>query len=124
MAWDDFQARCRAIANQSTSYPCIWSVFNDGEEGEVWLYPTPSQAGEIELYATCMPTAIHSDSDPDAIPEEMRGLVKWKAAEYAFMSKFRYQQAQMMEAKYLQQLGVSVVARDMGKVASYYPTVF
>jgi hypothetical protein len=71
-----------------------------------------------------MPTAIYSDSDPDAIPEEMQELVKWKAAEYAFMSKFRYQQAQMMEAKYLQQMGVSVVARDAGKVSSYYPTVF
>ena len=122
LPWEDFQAYCRAFANQTTSYPCVWSVFNDGEQGEVWLFPVPSQANEMEAYVTCVPLPIYSDDDYDALPEEMHEAVKYKAASLVFMSAQRYGQAQIMQGEYLQTLGMNVVARDRGKTGNFYWT--
>ena len=42
MPWDDFQAYCRAYAVLNSSYPSVWSVYNDGPQGEIWMFPIPS----------------------------------------------------------------------------------
>lgn len=120
MPWDDLQAYCRSYANQTTSFPAVWSVYNDGEFGEIWLFPTPSQAGEIELDATCVPIDLYSDSDFDAVPEEMRNAIKYKAASLAFLGQMRYEQAQAMEQAFAAQIGIDVVAVDRGKTPNYY----
>ena len=124
LPWDAFQAYCRAYANQTTSYPCVWAVLNDGEAGEIWLFPCPSQVNELEALVACVPNPIHSDDDYDAIPDEMKELVKYKAAEMVFMSAQRYGQAEMMRGLYNDQMLKNVVARDPGHVRSYYASGF
>jgi hypothetical protein len=59
--WDEYQAYCRSYAVLNMSYPAIWSVFNDGVQGEIWLFPVPSQYNEIELDVTCLPIDLTSD---------------------------------------------------------------
>lgn len=118
--WDDFQAYCRTFANQTTSYPAVWSVFNDGEEGEIWLFPAPSQPCEMEAYVTCIPANIYSDDDYDAIPDGFKELVKWKAASLSFFAARQYAQSEVMDAAFMQAAGLNVVARDRGKTPSYY----
>ncbi len=122
MPWDDLQAWCRSYSNQTTAYPSVWSVYNDGTQGEIWLFPTPSQIGEMEIDCYCTPKALNSDDDFDVIPDGFKEAVKFMAASLAFMTSYRYQEAQMMERMYLDSIGVAATARDMGKSPSYYYT--
>ena len=124
MPWDDLQAYARAYSVLNTAYPAVWSCYNDGSQGEVWVFPTPSQAGEIEADVFCLPKDVYADSDFDAIPHGMQDAVKYAAAELAFMSRGLYQQAQLMSGKFQEKLGVARVAFDRGKTATYYPSVF
>lgn len=123
MPWDDFQAYCRAYAVLNSSYPSVWACYNDGALGEVWMFPIPSQVGDIEADCFVLPKPLYSDDDFDAIPEGFREAVKFDAAALAFMQSARYAQAQVMEAAYLDTLGVSRVSADRGKTRSYYPTI-
>jgi hypothetical protein len=118
--WEELQAYARAYATLVTSYPYWWSVYNDGEAGELWLFPVPSFAMEMELDVFCMPSDLNTDSDYDAIPDGFKNAIKFGAASLAFQSTFRYGQAQLMENRFADRLGVARVAVDMGKVSNYY----
>lgn len=120
MTWDDLQAYARAYAVLNTSYPSVWSVYNDGPTGEIWMFPIPSQAGEIELDAICTPSALYSDSDYDAIPPGFQEAIKFGAATLAFQASGRYAQALEMANAFADNIGVARVAVDRGKTPSYY----
>ena len=121
MPWDDFQAYCRAYAVLNTSYPSVWAVYNDGTIGEIWMFPIPSQAGDIELDCFAYPSPIYTNTDFEAIPREFRKGVKFVAAKTAFMASGRYAQAQEMENAFANSLGIARVSVDRGKTRSYYP---
>lgn len=121
MPWDEFQAWCRSIATLNASYPAVWSVFNDGLMGEVWIFPPPVQANEMELDCTCLPSPLESEDSIDLIPGEMRESIKYGAAARAFESSQRYAQAQYMRNNFMSALGLGNAARDRGKSRTYYP---
>ena len=121
MPWDDFQAYCRAYAVLNTSYPSVWAVYNDGSLGEIWMFPIPSEAGDIEADVFALPAPLNTNDDFEAIPREFRKGVKFAAAKTAFMSSGRYSQAQMMEDAFAAALGIARVGVDRGKTKSYYP---
>lgn len=123
MPWDDFQAYCRAYAVLNSSYPSVWAVYNDGTIGEIWMFPIPSQVGDIEADVFAYPKALYTNDDFEAIPREFRKGVKFVAAKTAFMSSGRYAQAQSMEDAFASSLGIARVAVDRGKTASYYPRI-
>lgn len=123
MPWDDFQAYCRAYAVLNTSYPSVWAVYNDGTIGEIWMFPIPSQVGDIELDCFAYPTPLYTNDDFEAIPREFRKGVKFVAAKTAFMASGRYAQAEMMEQAFANSLGIARVSVDRGKTASYYPRI-
>jgi hypothetical protein len=118
--WEDLQAYARSYANLVTSYPYYWTVYNEGENGEIWMYPVPSQPLEIELDVFCVPKDIYSDSDYDAIPDGFANAIKYGAASMAYQTTRRYGQAQMMHAEFLDRLGLGRVAADMGKTPNFY----
>jgi hypothetical protein len=120
MPWDDLQAYARAYAVLNTSYPSVWSVYNDGPMGEIWMFPVPSQQGEIELDVTCLPKALYTDDDFDAIPDGFQEPLKFLAASLAFMASGRYMDAQVLENAFAERVGVARVAVDAGKTKSYY----
>ena len=124
LPWDDFQAYCRSYAVLNSAYPAIWSVFNDGPTGEIWLFPIPSQVCEFELDVTCAPKSLYSDDDYDAIPDAFQEALKYKAASIAFESSQRYAQAQAMEDRFADNLGIARVAVDRGKTKSYYYSAY
>lgn len=123
MPWDDLQAYARAYAVLNSSFPSVWSCYNDGALGEVWMFPVPSQAGDIEADCFVLPKPLYSDDDFDAIPDGFKEAVKFNAAEMAFAQSSRYAQAEIMERKYLDIIGVTRVSADRGKTKSYYWTV-
>ncbi len=121
MPWDEFQAYCRAYAILNMAYPAVWSVLNDGDQGEVWMFPIPSQQNPIDAQVACLPIALNSDNDFDAIPDAFADSVKFGAAALAFMSTYRYASAQTM----MEQGGSYVLTQragvDRGKTRSMYP---
>lgn len=121
MAFDNFQAWCRSIATLNSSYPAVWSVYNDGEMGEIWIFPPPVQANEIELDCTCLPSPLYTDDDIDLIPREMREAIKYGAAARGFEASQRYMQAGYHRENFMKALGLGNAARDRGKSATYYP---
>lgn len=123
MPWDNFQAYCRAYAFLNTSFPSVWTVYNDGTQGEVWMFPVPSQAGEIEADASVTPKPLYSDDDFDAIPYGFSEAIKFGAASLALLSSQRYAQAQAMENIFADNIGVARVAVDRGKVPTMYWSV-
>jgi hypothetical protein len=120
MPWDDLQAYARAYSVLNTSWPVLWSVYNDGPQGEIWVYPAPSQATEMELDAICTPKNLNTDDDFDVIPSGFQDALMFGAAKFSFMSRGRYAQAQAMEDQFASGIGVARVAVDGGKVKSYY----
>lgn len=120
--WDDYQAYCRAYAVLNSSYPSVWTVYNDGPAGEIWMFPIPSVVGEIELDAIVGPADVFTDADPEAIPSVFYNSLKFLAASLAFMTSQRYAQAQVMENQFADRLGIARVAVDRGKTPSYYDT--
>jgi hypothetical protein len=120
MPWDEFQAYCRAYALLNTAYPAVWSVMNDGTQGEVWLFPIPSQANDLEADVTCLPINLNSDNDFDAIPESFSDAVKFGAAVLCYLATNRPGQADIM----IQQGGGYVLTQraavDRGKTPNYY----
>ena len=120
LPWDDFQAWCRAYGTLNSAFPAIWSVYNDGPQGEIWLYPPPSQAGDIELDASVTPAPLFKDEDVELIPEGFYDAIKFGAAELAYMTSQRYAQAEMMRGKLMEEIGSGRVAVDRGKTPSYY----
>ena len=118
--WEDLQAYARAYATLVTSYPYFWSVYNEGETGEIWLFPVPSFPMEIELDCFCIPNDLYVDDDFDAIPDGFTNAIKYGAAAMAYMTSRRYGQAQIMMDLFADRLGIGRIAADMGKTPNFY----
>lgn len=120
MAWEDFQAYCRAYAVLVTSYPLAWSTDGDGENANVWLFPVPSQATEMEWQVTATPAPLNTTSDPELLPRTFQRAIKFGAAKLALLGSNRYAQAANMETLFLRSLGISRNASDRGKTTRWY----
>lgn len=123
LPWDELQAYARAYQNLVTSYPFYWSVLADGGDGEVWLFPVPSQPGDMEWDVYCYPAPLNSDNDFDTIPEGRRNAVKFSAVSLALAGKGRYADAAYLQSEFERRIEVSTVAADRGKTSNYYFSV-
>jgi len=121
--WDDFQAYLRSYQNLMTSYPSIWSTLGDGETGNVFLYPPPSNATEMEWLVKATPKALYTDNDYDALPNPFAEAVKYWAAHMSYLASQRWTQADGMEASFYQHLGIDRAAVDSGKSFRYYQNI-
>jgi len=122
MPFEDFQAYCRSNQILVTNYPCAFTVFNDGEAGEVWLFPVPQNAEEMEWDTLCTAGPIWTDNDYDAIPDPFQNGVKYYAAARAYEQSGRFGSAQLMYQNFERSNGLRRGAVDRGKVSTRYPT--
>ncbi len=123
MSWlpfDELQAYARSYNFGVTSYPFYWSTNGDGTLGNVWLFPVPSQACEMEWDCTCVPLDIYTNDDYDAIPDPHTSAVKFYAAHLAYLGTQRWGQASAILDLYMDQLGITRAASDRGKTENYY----
>jgi len=120
MPYIDLQAYARAYQVILESYPYFWSTLNDGENGEVWLFPVPSFPMEMEWQVYCVPSNIFSDDDYDAIPDGFKEAVKFYAAGLAYLSKQQFLNAQLMLNQFADTIGVDRASVDAGKTPSFY----
>lgn len=120
MPWEDFQAYLRSNQVLVTNYPSVFSIYNDGEAGEVWMYPTPQSASEMEWDTFCTPASIYTNDDFDALPDPFRSGVKFYAAARVFESTNRLGSSITMRGMFEQSNGLRRSAVDRGKVPSRY----
>lgn len=122
MPWQDLQAYARAYATLVTSYPYYWTVENDGEQGNIWMFPAPSTNGDMELEGLCTPMDLNTDDDFEVLPEAFADAIKYGACAHIYKTSQRFLQAQLMDQDFLAGLGVGSVSRDAGKTPNYYFT--
>lgn len=122
MPFEDFQAYARSNQILVTNYPVLFSVFNDGEAAEVYLFPVPQSANEMEWDVFCTAGPIYTDDQFDAIPAPFGNGVKYYAAMRAYESSGRFGAAQLMRASFEDSNGLRRGAVDRGKVPSRYPS--
>ena len=124
MSWipfADLQAYARSYNLGVTSYPFYWSTFGDGTNGQVWLFPIPTQALEMEWIVSCLPIDLVNDDTVEIIPESFTDAVKFFAAYLAYLNSQRTGQAVIMLNYFNDYLGIDRTAADRGKVSNYYP---
>lgn len=122
MPFEDFQAYCRSNQILVTNYPLCFTVYNDGEAGEVWMFPVPQSANEMEWDVLCTAGPIYTDDDFDAIPAPFENGVKYYAAMRACESSGRFGSGALMKEQFENSNGLRRGAVDRGKVPTRYPT--
>lgn len=120
LPWEDFQAYCRSYSYLVTSYPTMWSNDGDGENANVWMFPVPCQALEMEWQVLCSPTPIYTNSDYDSIPAPWVRSVKFYAAYLAFLGRQQMQQAELNLNLFNRSTVVGRGATDHGRVTNWY----
>lgn len=125
MPWDNLQAYARSVNLGVSSYPQAWSQKGVGENGQLFLFPIPTNlsSSTMEWECVCTPKPLYTYSDFEALPEIYQGCVKYYAAYLAFLGQQRTGQAQVMNGLFDEQLMISGVASDWGHVESYYRTL-
>jgi signal transduction histidine kinase len=78
-------------------------VLNDGAMGEVWLFPVPSFAMEMEVDCFAIPSDLNSDSDFDVIPDGFKTAVKYYAANLLFL-KLDLKKSDFFQSRYEKRL--------------------
>lgn len=120
MPWDELQAYGRSYNVGVFSYPYYWSTFNDGERGQVWLFPVPSFPGEMEWDVVCVPNDLYTNEDFEAIPEGWQNAVKFGAVALALLGQKKFLESQLMDNKFTERVGIARGAAEGGKVSDYY----
>lgn len=120
MTWEQLQALARSYNTGVTSYPFKWSVYDEGSNGQVWLFPVPSFQCEMEWDCFCYPAPLIDNTSPDAIPEPFNSAVKWYATAMCYLSSQRFGEGQFMMGMFDDSVGVRRVAVDRGKTPSMY----
>ena len=123
MPWEDLQAYARAYNIGIQNFPSVWSTYSEGDFGEVWLWPIPTQsgqAGEMEWDCFCWPNEIYTSDDFDAIPMPFQSAVKYYAAYLAQEGAQRAGLADRMLQRFNETLGINRVSVDRGKTSNYY----
>lgn len=122
MPFEEFQAFCRSNIILVTNYPVVFSIYNDGEAGEVWLFPVPQSANEMEWDTFCTAGPIYTNDDFDAVPAPFRNGVKYYAAARAFEARGSYAASQLNYERFFDSNQLRRGAVDRGKVPTRYPT--
>ena len=118
--FSDYQANLRAYQLLYTSNPLAWSVFNDGEAGQFWIFPMGSSLWEMELDVNCVPKPLYTDTDIEALPGPWTDGVKYWAARMAYLSSNRFGMAEIMKEEFREHVLIDRVAVDPGKTENHY----
>ena len=120
MPWLDFQAYARATTQGMTSYPLIFTKYQPGENGSIYLFPVPSISSEMEWDCGCVPIPLIDDNTPEAIPAPFTDAVKWYAVKLAYLASQRFGMAETMEQEFVNHLQVDNAATETGAIPTYY----
>lgn len=99
-AFQEVQAYMRAYNTSYTSYPYYWAQYSFGANGSFYLWPVPSGVYGMDIDAYCLPLALTSDADTEAIPYPWTEAIPFYAAYWALMYAQRKEDANEMKKEY------------------------
>ena len=115
-----YQARIRQYPFQYQYVPTLSSQFGQGANGSFYVYPIPSQTYQMEWDCLCLPQALESDQDVEALPEPWTDAVQYWGAYLAYMEMQNFNYARGMKAEFDEMLSrYSSYARP-GRVTNPY----
>lgn len=100
MIWTMFQAYMRYWSTAPQNYPCYWSQYQQGVNGNVYLFPVPSQQLSLDVDAYCLPIDLATDSTPEAIPSPWTDAVPYYTAYLAYDNSQRPEDSMRMFKDY------------------------
>lgn len=86
----------RAYPYQYQYTPAIFSQFGQGVNGNLYVYPLPSQALQAEFDCQCIPSDLTDDQSFEAIPQPWTDAVPYMAAHLALIELQNYNAARFM----------------------------
>ena len=101
LPWQAMQAYMLSYNNQFTSYCTAWSQYSYGTNGSIYLWPIPSGAFPTDIDTYCLPIALATDTDVEAIPYPWTEAVPYYAAYWALMNAQRLEEAKFMKEEYM-----------------------
>lgn len=99
-----FQAYCRIFNNTQQNYPSFWSQYSKGANGSIYVFEVPTGTYQMEWDCACLPIALATDSDPEAIPYPWTDAVQYYAAHLCYEYAQRSDDAARMLAKFNQKM--------------------
>lgn len=96
LSFSKYQAMARTYTAGYTYIPAVFSQFGQGVNGSLYVYPIPNTAYQMEWDCCCLPAALATDSDPEAIPYPWTDAVPFLAAYYALSGSQRFKDADRM----------------------------
>lgn len=118
--WSSFQAYLRAYSIGLMGYPSYASQYGQGVQGSVALWPIPSGTYIMDWDCFCLPIALASDGDPEAIPYPWTDAVPTWAAHLAFENSRQTDNADRMLKKYQWFMQRAGTFSRFGAVPDYY----
>jgi hypothetical protein len=76
--------------------PTLWSMQNQGNGGNLWLWPIPNGSVTLLVEASWMPVSLVDDSTPEALSYPWTDAVPFLAAYWAYLNAQRGSDAQRM----------------------------
>jgi hypothetical protein len=119
LPFEDLQAYYRSYT-LALNFPSLWSTQGDGQFGEVYLYPIPAQALEMEWDCFCVPKDIFTNDDYEALPATFSNNIQFYAAHLAYLGIQRTGMADIMLQLFEKNCGIARVAADRGKTGRFY----
>lgn len=120
VSWGVLQAYCRSYSSLVSNYPDRWAQFGQGVGGSFYLYPIPSGTYPMEVDCYCLPIALASDSDPEAIPYPWTDCIPYYAAYLALLNAQRREDAMLMKQDYQMKMSENGAFARPVVVPSYY----
>ena len=90
----------RAYPYQYQYTPAIMSQFGQGANGNLFVYPLPSQSLQAELDCQCLPSDLIDNQSFEAIPQPWTDAVPYMAAHLALIELQNYNAARFMMELY------------------------
>lgn len=118
--WVSFQAYYRVNQNTIQNYPAVWSQYAKGVNGSIYLFPIPSGNYPMDWDCVCLPLALASDSDPEAIPYPWTEAVPYYAAYLCYQYAQRYEDAGKMMGEYTRLMMEASAYSTAPRIASMY----
>lgn len=117
--WASFQAYLRAF-NQGASQPRIWAQLGRDENGAIYLFPVPASTTEMQVECYCTPAGLSNTQAVDLIPDNLYQAVVYKAAQFAYESAQRRDDANAMKESWKAELTDAASYAYPGRTPSFY----
>jgi hypothetical protein len=110
--WSWFQAHARVYSTSALNFPSYWSKYTQGDVGNFYLFPIPSQVMSMDIDAICLPIDLVDDTTIEAVPNTFTDAVAYYAAHLCYLNSSRATDAERMLQGFRRELAMARKAME------------